>query len=117
MQASKYRGYYHDEASSAAGGGGGGGGGDGCRREKQVRKKRLTAQKRKEIKEAFDLFDTDGSGSEFFFFLMPLLLFALIDELKLGNCSLVLACLLCCILVGTIDPKELNVAMRYICFC
>lgn len=63
MQASKYRGYYHDEASSAAGGGGG----DGYRREKQVRKKRLTAQKRKEIKEAFDLFDTDGSGSEFFF--------------------------------------------------
>lgn len=62
MQASKYRGYYHDEASSAAGGGG-----DGYRREKQVRKKRLTAQKRKEIKEAFDLFDTDGSGSEFFF--------------------------------------------------
>lgn len=72
--ASKYRGYYHDEASSAAGGGGG----DGYRREKQVRKKRLTAQKRKEIKEAFDLFDTDGSG--------------------------------------TIDPKELNVAMRALGF-
>jgi calcium-binding protein CML len=26
-------------------------------------RKRLTAQKRKEIKEAFDLFDTDGSGT------------------------------------------------------
>ncbi|KAM0863362.1 hypothetical protein ACQ4PT_044638 [Festuca glaucescens] len=41
-------------------------------------RKRLTAQKRKEIKEAFDLFDTDGSG--------------------------------------TIDPRELNVAMRALGF-
>ncbi|KQJ96467.1 hypothetical protein BRADI_3g23240v3 [Brachypodium distachyon] len=42
------------------------------------RRKRLTAQKRKEIKEAFDLFDTDGSG--------------------------------------TIDARELNVAMRALGF-
>jgi hypothetical protein len=32
-------------------------------RTDKVRRKRLTAQKRKEIKEAFDLFDIDGSGS------------------------------------------------------
>jgi len=31
-------------------------------RTDKVRRKRLTAQKRKEIKEAFDLFDIDGSG-------------------------------------------------------
>uniref|UniRef100_A0A0A9H3S4 EF-hand domain-containing protein n=1 Tax=Arundo donax TaxID=35708 RepID=A0A0A9H3S4_ARUDO len=31
-------------------------------RKDKGRRKRLTAQKRKEIKEAFDLFDTDGSG-------------------------------------------------------
>ncbi|KAK3157461.1 hypothetical protein QOZ80_2AG0122690 [Eleusine coracana subsp. coracana] len=47
-------------------------------RKDQGRHKRLTAQKRKEIKEAFDLFDTDGSG--------------------------------------TIDAKELNVAMRALGF-
>ncbi|VAI92899.1 unnamed protein product [Triticum turgidum subsp. durum] len=49
----------------------------GYRRDKGGRK-RLTAQKRKEIKEAFDLFDTDGSG--------------------------------------TIDARELNVAMRALGF-
>ncbi|KAI4969721.1 probable calcium-binding protein CML8 [Hordeum vulgare subsp. vulgare] len=49
----------------------------GYRRDRGGRK-RLTAQKRKEIKEAFDLFDTDGSG--------------------------------------TIDPRELNVAMRALGF-
>ncbi|KAM0870963.1 hypothetical protein ACQ4PT_039696 [Festuca glaucescens] len=49
----------------------------GYRKERGGRK-RLTAQKRKEIKEAFDLFDTDGSG--------------------------------------TIDPRELNVAMRALGF-
>jgi hypothetical protein len=32
-------------------------------RKDKVRRKKLTAQKRKEIKEAFDLFDIDGSGS------------------------------------------------------
>lgn len=32
-------------------------------RKDKGRQKRLTAQKRKEIKEAFDLFDTDGSGN------------------------------------------------------
>ncbi|GJN20465.1 hypothetical protein PR202_gb07846 [Eleusine coracana subsp. coracana] len=47
-------------------------------RKDKGRHKRLTAQKRKEIKEAFDLFDTDGSG--------------------------------------TIDAKELNVAMRALGF-
>ncbi|CAD6212479.1 unnamed protein product [Miscanthus lutarioriparius] len=47
-------------------------------RTDKVRRKRLTAQKRKEIKEAFDLFDIDGSG--------------------------------------TIDAKELNVAMRALGF-
>jgi len=31
-------------------------------RTDKVRRKKLTAQKRKEIKEAFDLFDIDGSG-------------------------------------------------------
>ncbi|OEL32423.1 hypothetical protein BAE44_0006558 [Dichanthelium oligosanthes] len=31
-------------------------------RKDKVRRKKLTAQKRKEIKEAFDLFDIDGSG-------------------------------------------------------
>ncbi|KAF0921531.1 hypothetical protein E2562_009272, partial [Oryza meyeriana var. granulata] len=51
--ASRFRGYY-DEPSLSGG---------GYRREKQGRKKRLTAQKKKEIKEAFDLFDTDGSGT------------------------------------------------------
>ena len=49
----------------------------GYRRDRGGRK-RLTAQKRKEIKEAFDLFDTDGSG--------------------------------------TIDARELNVAMRALGF-
>lgn len=47
-------------------------------RTDKVRRKRLTAQKRKEIKEAFDLFDIDGSG--------------------------------------TIDARELNVAMRALGF-
>jgi calcium-binding protein CML len=48
VQASPYRGY---EPSSYS------------RHQKDKgRHKRLTAQKRKEIKEAFDLFDTDGSG-------------------------------------------------------
>ncbi|XP_062201652.1 probable calcium-binding protein CML8 [Phragmites australis] len=51
--------------------------GSGYRKDKG-RRKPLTAQKRKEIKEAFDLFDTDGSGS--------------------------------------IDPRELNVAMRALGF-
>ncbi|XP_015697179.1 probable calcium-binding protein CML8 isoform X1 [Oryza brachyantha] len=52
---SKFRGYYYDEPSSAGGG--------GYRRDREGRKKRLTAQKKKEIKEAFDLFDIDGSGT------------------------------------------------------
>ncbi|RCV42866.1 hypothetical protein SETIT_9G249700v2 [Setaria italica] len=47
-------------------------------RKDKVRRKKLTAQKRKEIKEAFDLFDIDGSG--------------------------------------TIDARELNVAMRALGF-
>ncbi|XP_039831428.1 probable calcium-binding protein CML8 isoform X2 [Panicum virgatum] len=47
-------------------------------RTDKVRRKKLTAQKRKEIKEAFDLFDIDGSG--------------------------------------TIDARELNVAMRALGF-
>lgn len=62
--ASAFKGY---EPSSASG-----------YRKDKGKKKRLTAQKRKEIKEAFDLFDTDGSG--------------------------------------TIDAKELNVAMRALGF-
>ncbi|KAL6642989.1 hypothetical protein ACP70R_021170 [Stipagrostis hirtigluma subsp. patula] len=62
--ASTYRGY---EPSSNSG-----------YRKDKVHRKRLTAQKRKEIKEAFDLFDTDGSG--------------------------------------TIDARELNVAMRALGF-
>jgi len=65
--ASYYRG---QEASS--------GGRPGGYRKDRGGRKPLTAQKRKEIKEAFDLFDTDGSG--------------------------------------TIDPKELNVAMRALGF-
>ncbi|KAG8088443.1 hypothetical protein GUJ93_ZPchr0010g9767 [Zizania palustris] len=64
---SRFRGY-HDEPQPPP----------AYRRDKGGQKKRLTAQKKKEIKEAFDLFDTDGSG--------------------------------------TIDPKELNVAMRALGF-
>jgi Ca2+-binding EF-hand superfamily protein len=63
----------------------------------------LTKQKRQEIKEAFDLFDTDNSGAD--------------------KHSLIYVCVLQCsprieILLnhahvsGTIDAKELNVAMR-----
>ncbi|KAM7250525.1 hypothetical protein ACFE04_022408 [Oxalis oulophora] len=60
-------------------GGGGGGGGVSSKREKpRGRQHGLTTQKRQEIKEAFELFDTDGSG--------------------------------------TIDAKELNVAMRALGF-
>uniref|UniRef100_A0ACD5WAY6 Uncharacterized protein n=1 Tax=Avena sativa TaxID=4498 RepID=A0ACD5WAY6_AVESA len=59
--------YYRGQEASAG----------GYRKDRGGRK-RLTAQKRKEIKEAFDLFDTDGSG--------------------------------------TIDPRELNVAMRALGF-
>jgi calcium-binding protein CML len=63
--ASAYKGYEPPSNSS------------GYRKDK-VRRKKLTAQKRKEIKEAFDLFDIDGSG--------------------------------------TIDARELNVAMRALGF-
>uniref|UniRef100_A0ACD6A5P5 Uncharacterized protein n=2 Tax=Avena sativa TaxID=4498 RepID=A0ACD6A5P5_AVESA len=60
--------YYRGQEASAG----------GYRKDRGGGRKRLTAHKRKEIKEAFDLFDTDGSG--------------------------------------TIDPKELNVAMRALGF-
>jgi Ca2+-binding EF-hand superfamily protein len=73
----------------------------GYRKERGGRK-RLTAQKRKEIKEAFDLFDTDGSGKN-----------------MLNSCSLnpsisisLIVFLVCMHASGTIDPRELNVAMR-----
>jgi hypothetical protein len=53
VQASAYKGYEPPSNSS------------GYRKDK-VRRKKLTAQKRKEIKEAFDLFDIDGSGVVFY---------------------------------------------------
>ena len=53
MQESPYKAYEPPSNSS------------GYRKDK-VRRKKLTAQKRKEIKEAFDLFDIDGSGVVFY---------------------------------------------------
>ena len=64
----------------------------------------LTQQKKQEIKEAFELFDTDGSGWNlscvYFFVYLINLFFCLADSIT-WFCP------------GTIDAKELNVAMRY----
>ncbi|KAF8720736.1 hypothetical protein HU200_023642 [Digitaria exilis] len=67
MQASTYKAYEPETPSNSSG-----------YRKVKGRRKKLTAQKKKEIKEAFDLFDIDGSG--------------------------------------TIDARELNVAMRALGF-
>lgn len=51
MQASTYKAYEPEPLSNSSG-----------YRKVKGRRKKLTAQKKKEIKEAFDLFDIDGSG-------------------------------------------------------
>lgn len=63
----------------------------------------LTQQKRQEIKEAFELFDTDGSG--IYMILKHMLL------TRVLNFQLPYLFDLPC--TGTIDAKELNIAMRY----
>lgn len=61
----------------------------------------LTQQKRQEIKEAFELFDTDGSGIEIICCRVCNFFFLISNNIFVWPCCL-----------GTIDAKELNVAMR-----
>lgn len=63
----------------------------------------LTQQKRQEIKEAFELFDTDGSG---IYMILKHMLLTYVLKFQLPY----LFNLPC---TGTIDAKELNIAMRY----
>lgn len=63
------------------------------------------SKEKQEIKEAFELFDTDGSGMRFNFICLFLIyskkiLIKLVDPFFLFS-------------LGTIDAKELNIAMRY----
>ncbi|EMS58483.1 putative calcium-binding protein CML13 [Triticum urartu] len=79
------------------------------RRERpRTRPHGLTQQKRQEIKEAFDLFDTDNSGNES----VPSLAWLFLDAILVSWADVLQRVRI----AGTIDAKELNVAMRALGF-
>ena len=92
------------------------------RPEKKAQKFELTEEQKQEIREAFDLFDTDGSGTWPFCTLAwrpscCLLLLQVRVIVDMGDvASCLLTCAGCVVASGTIDAKELKVAMRALGF-